>query len=255
MSLRKLTSLIGILAVVGLVAFILFNFVKTNDETSNVSQSESTAETVSETNGVLSDGAENIASQSDESKSGVEIIDSGFGQSSNSAMAIVIAKTSGGSLAGEFVTATVNFLDESGAVVATEDQVETLSWEDQELVLPVSHYKEDSSRPEITSIEAFLSVTDYGSGQPDETALPVLETTDISNPYAGSYNASFALKNDSSDDFKNLRVGIVCYNEQTGIIGGGFKFPNLVPAGGSIRMDASVTVSEMPASCKAYLNH
>lgn len=149
MSLRKLTSLIGILAVIGLVAFILFNFVKTNDETSNVSQSESTAETVSETNGVLSDGAENIASQSDESKSGVEIIDSGFGQKPGSAMAVVIAKSINGTLAGHYVTATVNFLDESGAILSTEEQIEILSWDDQELVLPVTYYKPDSSSPNV----------------------------------------------------------------------------------------------------------
>lgn len=255
MSLRKLTSFIGILAVIGLVAFILFNFVKTNDETSNVSQSESTAETVSETNGVLSDGAENIASQSDESKSGVEIIDSGFGQSSNSAMAVVIVKTSGESLAGEFVTATVNFFDDSGAILATNERLAIPSWKDQELALPVFHYKEGANSSEVASIEAYVSASDYGIGVPDRSILPILESTEISNVYSDSYTASFGMKNDTAEDFKNLGVSVACFNDQSEIIGGGDTFANLVPAGGSIRIDAVVTVSGMPASCKAYLNH
>ncbi|HJE11955.1 MAG TPA: hypothetical protein K8W18_11620, partial [Corynebacterium glutamicum] len=70
-----------------------------------------------------------------------------------------------------------------------------------------------------------------------------------------SYTASFGMKNDTAEDFKNLGVSVACFNDQSEIIGGGDTFANLVPAGGSIRIDAVVTVSGMPASCKAYLNH
>lgn len=255
MSLRKLASLIGILAAVGLVVFVLFSFMKTNDQTSNLSQSESTAETVSETNGVLSDGADGVTPQSDEGNSSVEIVDSGFGQKPGSAMAVVIAESINGNLAGHYVTATVNFLDESGAILSTEEQIEILSWEDQELVLPVTYYKPDSSSSEVASIEAFLSVSDYGTGKPEQTALPVLDSTEIRDGYFNDYIATFGLKNDSSEEIKDLRVGAVCYNEESDIIGGGYTFPSLLPADGTIRMEATVTASEVPASCKAYVNH
>lgn len=255
MSLRKLTSLIGILAVVGLVVFILFGFTKANDQSPSGSQSDPTAASGSETNGVLSDGADGVTSQSDNNKSGVEIVDSGFGQKPGSAMAVVIAKSINGTLAGHYVTATVNFLDESGAILSTEEQIEILSWDDQELVLPVTYYKPDSSSTEVASIEAFLSVSDYGTGKPEQTALPVLDSTEIRDGYFNDYIATFGLKNDSSEEIKDLRVGAVCYNEESDIIGGGYSFPSLLPVGGTIRIEATVTASEMPASCKAFVNH
>ncbi|ALZ99865.1 hypothetical protein [Corynebacterium glutamicum] len=255
MSLRKLTSLIGILAVIGLVAFILFGFTKTNDQSPSGSQSDPTAASGSETNGVLSDGAGSMASQSDESNSGVEIVDSGFGQNQDSAVAIVIAKSTGGNLVGEFVTATVNFIDEGGAILATEDRVEQLTWSDQELVLPVMYFKTNPNSPEVSRIEAFVSVSDYGMREAEQTALPVLESTEITDGYFNDYSASFGLKNDSSEEMKDLRVGAVCYNDQEEIIGGGYAFPSFLPAGGTIRIEATVTASEMPTSCKAYVGH
>lgn len=249
MSLRKSVSVIGIVVAISLIVYIIWGFLGSNNDVSNESQNIS----MRDASGDMGSDSEEAVSSADGAQ--VEIVDSGFGQDSNSARAVVIAKSSGGSLTGEFVTATVNFLDESGAILATEERVEGLDWEGQELALPVFHYKEDPNSPEIASIEAFLSVSDFGLSQSDKTVLPVLETTEISNPYIDSYTASFGFKNDSAEDFKNLRVSVACYNEHADIIGGGDVYPTLVPAGGSIRMDAIVTVSEMPASCKAYVGH
>lgn len=255
MSFRRLTGLVGILTVIGIVVYVVLSFMKTDSQSPIGSQSESAVEIVDEGGGAISDGAGSMASQPDESNSGVEIVDSGFGQNQDSAVGIVIAKSTGGNLVGEFVTATVNFIDEGGAILATEDRVEQLTWSDQELVLPVMYFKTNPNSPEVSRIEAFVSVSDYGMREAEQTALPVLESTEITDGYFNDYSASFGLKNDSSEEMKDLRVGAVCYNDQEEIIGGGYAFPSLLPVGGTIRIEATVTASEMPASCKAFVNH
>lgn len=199
-------------------------------------------------------GDKNASSGTTDDKATVEIVDSGFGQSESSVQGIVIVTTDTEAALGEFVTVTANFLDADGQIIATEEQVESLSWVGQELVLPVSLYLDDDS-VKVASIDPSVSLSDYGSQESSAAPLPVLEATEIKKGEYGGYTASFGFTNETATDLEDLRVGVVCYDKAEEIIGGTSNYPPPVPAGKTIRIDADLTVSKKPASCKAFMNY
>lgn len=183
----------------------------------------------------------------------VEIVDSGFGQDDYSALAVVKVRSPETTSVGEFVTVSVNFLDDSGAIVGTEEQVETFSWPGQELVLPVTHFSPDTA---IASIDPSASISGYGLATPTERPpLPVLESTRIQPVLPGTATASFEFKNDSPEDLTNLRVAMICYDENQKAIGGGSAYPGLAAAGQTVVIEQKVTVQGTPASCQAFPNY
>jgi hypothetical protein len=199
-------------------------------------------------------GDKNASSGGKDEKPTVEIVDSGLGQSDGNAQGIVIVTTDDKAAIGESVTVTANFLDADGQIIATEEQVESFNWVGQELVLPVSHYL-DKPNVKVASIEPSASLSDYGMAKPSEAPLPVLKATEIKKGEFGGYTASFAFTNETDEDLKNLRVGVVCYDAAKKIVGGTSTYPELAPVGKTIRIDADPTASRKPASCKAFVNY
>jgi len=63
---------------------------------------------------------------------------------------------------------------------------------------------------------------------------------------------SFELTNAQSTPVSNPRIGIACVDSAGAIIGGGSNYPELVPAGGRIKVDANVIVSGEPSSCSVF---
>lgn len=198
-------------------------------------------------------GNDNPSLSSQEEAPAVEIVDSGFGQEGDYVQGIVVVTNTGEGSVGEFVTASVNFLDAEGGIISTEEQVESFNWVGQELVLPILS---STGQPDVTvaSMEPSVSLSDYGS-ESGRAPLPVLQATEITPGRFGGYTASFEFTNETGEDLESLRVGVVCSDEAGEIIGGNSTYPNLAPAGGTIRVDTDVTVSEQPASCDAYLNY
>lgn len=217
------------------------------------------------TSQVGSDGADKLANSSNKGSDEpveatqletptVEIVDFGFGQGEYSGLGIVIVTSDDESAVGEYITTSVNFLNADGQIIATEEQTESLSWAGQELVLPVMFFDGKDDQP-IASIEPFTTITDYGMGSESRPALPILQTSEIADSGYGNMEASFGFTNDTSENLENLRVGIVCYDAEGNIVGGGYDFPPLAGAGATIRIDASVEVSEKPATCAAHVNY
>ena len=199
-------------------------------------------------------GDKNASSDAEDEKPTVEIVDSGFGQSEYTTEAIVIVTTNSEAALGESVTVSVNFLDAGGQILATAEQIESFNWVGQQLVLPVTP-SDLAENAKVASIEPSASLSDYGMGQEAKAPLPVLESTEIKKGEFGGYTASFAFTNETDSDLKSLRVGVACYDTANGIIGGTSTYPELAPAGKTIRISADPTVASKPASCKAFVNY
>ena len=181
-----------------------------------------------------------------------EIVEFGFGRgTSGYIQGMVVARTDSAAMIGEFATVSVNFLDASGGIVATEDQVEGFSWVGQELAFPVRF---DDEAAVVVSMDPVMTFSDYGSSEPSKTPLPVLETTEIVDGKYDSFAVSFEFTNETDEEL-SLRVGIVCYDEAGKVIGGGTTYPD-APPNRTIRIDEDLrNIQTKPASCKAFLNY
>lgn len=204
-------------------------------------------------------GARNATSNGEDvaaTEPSTAIVDAGFGATDDAAQAMIVVTTTDANAIGESVTVTVNFLDKEGQILATEEQVESFNWVGQELAMPVWLYLEDlPGNPQIASIDPSVSVSDYGMKDEPQAPLPVLDSTEIRKGPYGDTVASFAFTNDSSEELTDLRVGVVCYNPAGKIVGGTSTYPELAPAGKTIRIDADVTVTGKPSTCKAFVNY
>ena len=201
------------------------------------------------------EGDKKASSDSEAERPTVKIMDFGLGQAESDAHGIVIVTTDSKSAIGESVTVTANFLDADGEIIATEEQTEGFNWVGQELVLPIWLYLDDKPDLKIASIDPSVTLSDYGTTGVEKEPLPVLEATDVRKAEFGGYMASFNFTNKSDDDLADLRVGIVCFDGASKIVGGTSTYPELAPAGKTIRIDAEPTVSGKPTSCKAYMNY
>lgn len=199
--------------------------------------------------------AEAAASPASDTSEGasVEILDSGFGQNEYGTQGIAVVTTDDEAAVGEMVTVTANFMDAEGQIIATEEQVESFGWVGQELVLPISVFIDDPA-VKVDRIDVSASLSDYGSREAKDP-LPVLEAAEVKAGQYGGHTAAFEFTNESGTDLEDLRVGVVCYDASAAIIGGTSTYPSLVPAGKTIRIEADPTVSDDPASCKAFLGY
>lgn len=181
-----------------------------------------------------------------------DILGWGFARSGGDYIrAIVLVKANSESVIGEFASVSVNFLDASGAIVSTEDQVEGFNWVGQELAFP---FLLEDTEQSVVSMDPWVTFTDYGGGGASRPPLPVLDATEITEARYGGYEASFGYTNETEEDLASIRVGVVCYDVAGTIIGGTSTYPDAA-AGRTVRIDADVDTATMPASCKAFLNY
>lgn len=202
---------------------------------------------------VGSDGGRQNA-PTDTGQASVDLVASGFGQSDAYVQGIAIVTTRSKASVGRFVTVSANFLDKSGAIIGTEEQVESFSWVGQQLVLPIWLDLSDKRSAKVAKIDPRVSISDYGDDASAKPALPILKSTQVKKVRFQGTTASFAFKNDSDTDLKHLRVGVVCYKGGR-IIGGKSTYPDLAPAHQTIRIDTDVVTTGKPKTCKAFLNY
>lgn len=195
--------------------------------------------------------AEQVLPQRGNSESAtIEVIDYGFGQNDNSAEAIVIVEGTVSGQTAELVTASVNFLDADGVILATETGKQYLKWDGHQLAIPVTSY--GISPGAVASIDPTVVVTDHAMPGLDVDEIPAVESVEIADGFAGDYMATFMLTNNTETDWMDITVGVACYGESEEIIGGGGHYPGPLLAGKSIRMETNVTTSAKPSSCKAF---
>lgn len=180
-----------------------------------------------------------------------ELVETGFGQNDEYVQGIAIVKIPKNAV-DRFITVSMNFLDASGEILATEEQVESSTWADQELVLPVFT---EVGEGKVASVEATVAASDYDAQIPEGLEpLEQVKARSIKEEY-GAYKASFEITNQSEEPMKDTRIGAVCRDAANKIVGGGFAFPELIAAGGKAVADIDVTVSSKPESCIAYPNY
>lgn len=123
---------------------------------------------------------------------------------------------------------------QGNAIVTTgsEEQVESLRWIDQKLVLPVRLEPSPAGPERQAGCRGDLGV------QP-----------------LGDLEVSSELVNPLDTDLENVRVGIVCYDAAGQIIGGKAEFPALIAAGTSVPLESDVVTSGTPADCVAHPNY
>jgi len=185
----------------------------------------------------------------------VESVASGFGQNGKSVVGIVIATTEKPGSVGQFVTSSINFLDQAGSIIKTAEHVESFNWTGQQLVLPTSLYLDDPET-RVASIETSVSISEYSSSRTTaRPELPVLDAESITETAPGQWTPAFTFTNSTAEDLADLRVGVVCYDAAETIIGEGSTFPKLIATGKSVLIDPAVTTSGQPANCKASLNY
>lgn len=186
----------------------------------------------------------------------VSLVDSGFGQAGEYVQGIAIVTSQEEAAVGEFVTVSMNFLDSSGAILATEEQVEQLWWAGQQLVLPVWLDLSNQPKASVARVDASLSLSDHGSSEGSRPPLTTLQSKAIEKAQYGSgHAATFEITNETDAALEDIRVGVVCYDANDNIIGGASEYPSLVAPGKTIRLDVSVTTSGEPANCKAFPNY
>lgn len=174
-----------------------------------------------------------------------EITEQGFGQSGGYAWVTAMVHNVGS--VGEFATVHFNLYDEAGTLIASGDQVESLVSEDGWTAIGTQ--VEVPGGQQAASVEATLAISDYGmAGEP----LPAIGPVDAS---MGDPQITFVVKNETSENWENLRVGIICRDEAGSVAGGGSAYPALIPAGSESMVDGYVVISDAATSCTAYPNH
>lgn len=173
-----------------------------------------------------------------------EILEEGFGQEAEYAWVTALVHNVG--QVGEFATVQFNLYDDGGTLIASAEQVESFVAEDG--LTAIGTQVEIPNGQRAASVKATLAISEYGtSGQP----LPTIEPIDFS---AESRDATFVVENPSSENWEDLRIGVVCRDGSGSVVGGGVAYPNLVPAGSESMIDTFLISSGFPASCTAYPN-
>lgn len=100
-------------------------------------------------------------------------------------------------------------------------------------------------------MEATLIVKDQGAFSSDP--FPVMPTSDLQvvDRY-GAKHVTFELSNSLSEPIQSPHLSIACYNASKQIIGGGFDFPEMVPASRTVKVETPVNLSGDPESCTVF---
>lgn len=187
--------------------------------------------------------------------SGVELVDAGFGQRGEYVRGVAIVTTDNDQSVGEFVTVSMNFLDASGAIVGTAEQVESFAWAGQHLVLPI--WLDLSATPgvEVDDIDASISLSGYGRNRDKVDPLEPVDAREIREGQLGDTTAVFEVENPTDSDIDNARIGIVCRDADGVIVGGDSAYPNRIAAGKSVLVESDILTTGKPTTCVAYPSH
>ena len=187
-----------------------------------------------------------------------EIVDFAFTQSDEYVKGIALVRANSEDAVGKFVSLSYNVLDADGQILATEEQIETFSWEGQELGFPIFVSLDATPGAKAASLDLVVDVGDDSYGEEYTTPLPVLEAQSVvKDQYGNGYTASFGFTNEGDEKLEAMRAAAVCFDNAGKIIGGETTYPDALP-GRTIRIDVemiSTVKNQKPKICKAYLNY
>lgn len=150
---------------------------------------------------------------------------------------------------GQFVVVSFNLLGPDGQLVATDSQTEQGINPNAKMIIGTQVTIPRGQ--DVARVEASVGINDYNSPAPKyEDVILEVSQLSIGEDYWGKPAAEAVIKNPSSQNIAHARVGIACFDDQGNIIGGGSTYPDLIPAGGQIKIADSVMVSQVPARCE-----
>ncbi len=193
--------------------------------------------------------ATSAAAQGD-GQSAVKLVQAGFGQRDEYVWVTSIVEATGDDAVGKFVTVQFNVLDKSGEILGSTEQVEALTAKGQKVALG-TQVDLPSSKVKAAKVEATVVVGNDAGDLPADFQVTATKVKIGKDEY-GDVTATFQLANAGEAPAKDTRVGVVCMNKAGDIIGGTAEYPEVIPAKGRIRVDASVITTGVPATCEVY---
>ncbi|WP_353951968.1 hypothetical protein V6K52_00590 [Knoellia sp. S7-12] len=177
------------------------------------------------------------------------VVKSGFGQSDEYVWVTAVVHNNS-TYVGQTVTVNFNVLDAAGKLLKSGSQVESFTQPSADHI--VGTQVDLAPGEKAAKVEATLDVEAAGAfSDKPFPKLPVSKVA-ISKSEYGGQEASFELSNPTDQPLKDVRLAIACSDAAGNIVGGGSEFPELVPAAGKIKIDASVMTSGTPVECAVY---
>lgn len=151
---------------------------------------------------------------------------------------------------GQFATVSFNLYGADGKLLATESQTEQSVNPGARIVVG-TQVTAPKGQP-VAKVEPTLKVSNHDPVVTTKFSNVVLQVGNVTigRDALGGTTAEAVLTNPSDEQLPGARVGVVCFDQQGAIIGGGSAFPDLVPAKGQTKVSARIEVSTPPNHCE-----
>ncbi|MCZ8380360.1 hypothetical protein O6P37_15940 [Mycobacterium sp. CPCC 205372] len=151
---------------------------------------------------------------------------------------------------GQFATVSFNLYGADGTLLASESQTE--QGVNPGARITVGTQVAAPAGQAVTRIEPTLKISEHDPVQRPKFSDVVLQVgpTTLGQNSFGSPTADAILTNPSDQQIPSARVGAICFNPQGTIIGGGYAFPDVIPANGEVKVSSELKTSEPPARCE-----
>lgn len=175
---------------------------------------------------------------------------SGFGQKDEYVWVTALVHNNS-EYVGQTVTVNFNLMDDKGAILKSESQVEAFSVPNGDHILGT----QVTLAPGEKAAKVDASLVVEAKGTFSDTPFPVIPAADpvVGKDQYGGAQFSFTLANPLDQPLKSPRVQAMCKGRDGAINGGGSAYPDLVPAHGKVKVDVHLIVSGDPASCEAFV--
>lgn len=181
----------------------------------------------------------------------LHIVDSGFGGDREYLWVTALVHNDNAQ-PGDFVVVNFNVLDAQGQILGSESQTEQFQSKAQDLAMGTQFENKTGKKATRLEVTAAISSKAYSSQTPPPKLT--LGKPSISSSY-GARSAKFKVTNTTDTAVTGARFGVICKNAAGKINGGGTAYPDLLPPGGTVLVDASyILTSGAPDSCTAYYN-
>jgi hypothetical protein len=150
---------------------------------------------------------------------------------------------------GQFATVSFNLYGADGKLLTTQSQTEQGVNPGAWIVIG-TQVTAPKDQP-VTRVEPTLKVSNHDPVVPAKFSNAVLQVgrVTIGQDALGGATAEAVLTNPSDEQLPGARVGVVCFDQQGAITGGGSAFPDLVPGRGQVKVSATLEVSGTPDHC------
>jgi len=176
---------------------------------------------------------------------------SGFGQAGEYVWATAVVHNNS-DYVGQSVTVSFNVLDANGEILGTESQVESFVRPGANHVIGTQVALEPGQK--AAKVEPTLDVEAAGtfSDQPFPE-MPVTDLKIAAGDAKGYPKVTFVVSNPLTVAVKDSRIQVACTDDSGEIIGGGSDYPELIPAGGKVKVDAHLIASATPKDCTVFI--